>query len=619
MTHATPPRWNLDTVFPSAGAASPDEALHSLRAQLDLLESHFTTQQIAPGPPLEATPKQVAVFDEALTLVSRAAEDHRILSLYWAGRCWADAADAEAATQAAAVRQACSTLPALQSRLQQWVTRLDREQLLEASPNAAAHRYWLDRADAVARHQLPPEQELLLSQLRPSGMQAWQNLQRDLTGNLTGQLNGETVPIATLRGELGHPDAQRRHTAYEAVQRAWQSIESPAAACLNAIRGETLTLAAHRGWADPLDLSLHANGIDARILDVLHEAVRSALPALHRFPRAKAELLGVKDLPYPDIAAPLPEEPQVSWDAAVEMTLRAAGAFSDDFAALVRRAADRAWIDAEPRPGKRQTALSMPMRDGESRLLVNFDGSMDSVLSLAHELGHAYHYHLLRDTEELQRIPPLALAETASLVSETLLLEHGVTDPTPAQHLALMNADLIGHFQVVVDTYSRFLFEREYLRRREDGPLSATVISGLLHEAQCEAYGDSVDTATLDRYAWIAKPHYYGETPFTNWPYYFGLFLGLGIREATDGSVQPDALRYLLANSGRQAPEALGRRCGIDLHSGEFWMASAAGLARRVETFCRAADAYVRDVGRTSAPSDRPAAARGENAVVPQS
>ncbi|MDO0917757.1 M3 family metallopeptidase [Streptomyces sp. DT2A-34] len=613
MNQATPPRWNLDTVFPSADAASPDEALRRLRTQLEDLERHFTEQKIDPGPPLQTTPDQVALFEQTLTLVSRAAEDHRVLSLYWAGRCWADGADAEAAAQAAAVRQATSTLPALQSRLQQWVTRLERERLVEASPIAAAHRYWLERTHAVARHQLPPEQELLLAQLRPSGMQAWQNLHRDLTSNLTGELDGETASIATLRSELGRPEPKRRHAAYEAAQRAWQSIESPAAACLNAIRGETLTLAAHRGWAGPLDLSLHANGVDSRILHVLHEAVRAALPALHRFARAKAALLGVRTLSYPDIAAPLPEEPQIGWDAALEMTLRAAGAFADDFAALVRRAGDNAWIDAEPRPGKRQTALSMPMRDGQSRLLVNFDDSMDSVLSLAHELGHAYHYHLLRDSEELQRIPPLALAETASLVSETLLLEHGTTDPTPEQYLALMNADLIGHFQVVVDTYSRFLFEHRYLRQREEGTVSAKVISGLLHEAQCETYGDSVDVATLDRYAWISKPHYYAETPFTNWPYYFGLFLGLGIREGTDGTLQPDALRYLLSNSGRHAPEVLARRCGIDLGSEEFWMASAAGLARRVETFCRAADAYLNNAGHTSADT-----ARGDNPVAPQ-
>ncbi|MEU0030839.1 M3 family metallopeptidase [Streptomyces sp. NPDC006335] len=591
MRHQALPRWNLETLLP--GNSPRHTELSRLVSGIATLEAHYNQHGISTGAALPTSPEQITLFDTTMAMTSEIVEQHRILSFYWAGRCWADGTDRESRTQAAALREATSTLPPLLARLRQWATRFDRARLTAASSIAASHTYWLERAQSLAQHQLSEAQESLLAELAPTSADSWRALHGNLISTLTAsEGGGAEVPISVLRSQLGDHDPDRRRGAHDALQQAWRSIAVPAAACLNAIRGGTLVLARHRGWADPLDISLDANGIDAKTLDLVHEAVHACILSLRRFAAAKAGILGCQVLRYWDIQAPLPSEPRISWEEALDLISRAVAPVSGEFSDLVRRADRESWIDAEPRPHKRQTALTMPTGRGTSRILVNFSGTMDDVLSLAHELGHAYHYHLLRDAGPLQRIPSLAVAETASLMTEHLLLDAAESTP---HAVSLMNAELIGHFQVIVDTHSRYVFESEYIKQRTHAPLAPEEISALLHQAQLSTYGDSVVAETLDRYGWISKPHYYADTPYTNWPYYFGLLFGLGLTSVAHRTGNWSAVTRLLAGSTRNAPDRLAAECGIDLRSQDFWMAAANQLQERVARFATTASLEQQD------------------------
>ncbi len=186
------------------------------------------------------------------------------------------------------------------------------------------------------------------------------------------------------------------------------------------------------------------------------------------------------------------------------------------------------WIDAEPRPGKVGGAFCMPVRDGESRVLLSFDGSFDSVQTLAHELGHAYHNTQLGPRPWLQRQTPMALAETASIFCETVMVDAGLraAGDDPGARLAILDADLVGAAQVVVDIHSRFLFETALSAERGRGAVGPARLTELMAEAQVAAYGDGVDPDHLHPHMWAVKGHYY--TAFYNWPYTFGLLFGLG-------------------------------------------------------------------------------------------
>jgi oligoendopeptidase F len=580
------PHWNLETALSPDGDVSADDHESRLFTALNDLDRFFRAHAIGAGPQLACSAENVALFDSVIEMASDVVEARRVVALYWAGRCWADGTDHRAASRYARLQRAVSRLPLLLSDLMSWAGRFPPGELCRVSGLAAEHRYWLDRAQTTATHALPSAEEDLLAILRSSTAPAWQRLHNDLLSHLTADLGGKSMSYSALRSLRSDADRDIRAAAHGAGLAALASIEIPAAACLCAIRGETLALCARRRWANPLSMSLNANGIDQEVLDLVHTAVEYLLPVLWRFTKAKASMLGYQRLPAWEIAAPLPGEEHLEWTRAVDLVTQAASGFSTDFSDLVCRAVEDNWIDAADRDGKRQTALSMPMHNGESRLLVNFDGSVDSILSLAHELGHSYHYYLLRESPELQRIPPLGLAETASLFSESLLL--ATANRYPARdRIIFLNADLIGHFQVVVDTYSRFLFETDLTNRLQDGPLTPAEISELMVSAQKRAYGDSVDPETLDRYSWITKPHYYDPAPFTNWPYYFGLLLSLGLIDSADFRDEAPRSQFLrlLAQSGSADPVSLARECGIDLRSDTFWMRAARQLENRVNDF----------------------------------
>ncbi|MGH2910460.1 MAG: M3 family metallopeptidase, partial [Solirubrobacteraceae bacterium] len=270
------------------------------------------------------------------------------------------------------------------------------------------------------------------------------------------------------------------------------------------------------------------------------------------------------------------------------------GSFTPRLRDLAARAFRERWIDAGPRPGKRGGGFCMRIGDGASRILMNFDGSFDSAQTLAHELGHAYHNLCLAPRRTLLRPTPMALAETASIFCETIMVQSGLEAADDRERLALLNVDLAGATQVVVDIHSRFEFESELYRRRADGPLSVDELCGAMTAAQAATYGDGVDAATYHPWMWAVKPHYYDvHLHFYNWPYCFGLLFGIGLyaRYVAD----PDAFRGdyddLLSSTGMLDAQPLAARFGIDLTDPGFWRSSLDVIRERIDTFCALAGA----------------------------
>ena len=216
----------------------------------------------------------------------------------------------------------------------------------------------------------------------------------------------------------------------------------------------------------------------------------------------------------------------------------------------------------------------MPVRGDESRVLMNFAGTFDSVSTLAHELGHAYHNTNLADRTPLQRQTPMALAETASIFCETILVQTGLRAAAddPERELALLDIDLTGATQVVVDIHSRFLFETDVFDRRRERALSVHELNDAMTTAQLATYGDGLDPDALHPYMWAVKPHYYS-TAFYNWPYTFGLLFGIGLYARYTADPERFRLGYddLLSATGLADAAELAARFGIDVRDEAFW------------------------------------------------
>jgi oligoendopeptidase F len=230
-------------------------------------------------------------------------------------------------------------------------------------------------------------------------------------------------------------------------------------------------------------------------------------------------------------------------------------------------------------------------------VLLNFGGTIDGVSTLAHELGHAYHNTQLADRTALQRQTPMALAETASIFCETILTQAllaGCPD-TPegaARRLVVLESDLQGACQVVVDIHSRFLFERAVFEQRAGRALSVAELRDLMTGAQREAYGAGLDPEHLHRDMWAVKPHYYA-TAFYNWPYTYGLLFGIGLyaRYLEDADRFRSGYDDLLSATGLGTASELASRFGIDVADEAFWTASLDVLRARIDDFERLAAA----------------------------
>jgi pepF/M3 family oligoendopeptidase len=488
----------------------------------------------------------------------------------------------------------------LNTRFQAWAGSLAPvlDDLIASEPTVAAHTFVVREAAEQSRYLMPQEQEELAAELSLSSTTLWSNLQGVVTSQLTSEfeLDGEvkTLPLPALINLHSHPDEAVRRRAYEAELAVLASAREPLAAAMNGIKGTTNTINRRRGRADALHQALDDSRIDRATLEAMLGAMEESFLTFRKYWRAKAHRLGKEQLPWWDVWAPSGESKKVyGWEEARAFILRHFAGFSPKLAELARRAFDGGWIDAEQRPGKRGGAFCMKVwGPRESRVLSNFDGSLDQVSTLAHELGHAFHNECLfaAGKPPLLADTPMVLAETASIMCETVVMQAVLGETTdPAEQLNILETSLIGDAQVIVDIYSRFLFEREVFERREKSELSADDLCDAMRRAQLATYGDALDERYLHPYMWTWKPHYYrSELSFYNFPYAFGLLFGTGlyaIYQQRGEAFVPDYVD-LLASTGEGPAAELAARFGIDIRDRKFWSDSLAVIGEKIDRYC---------------------------------
>jgi oligoendopeptidase F len=581
------PRWDVTDVFPSLTSREFAAATESFGASVTRLTALFDLHDV------EATNASPAGIDEIIAATNAVGDESTRLGVYVLSVVSTDSYDTAGNHADSELRLIEAQMNQLRARFTAWVGANGADAMIAAGPVAAEHAWPLRRTQARAAHQMTPEQEDLYADTSTTGSQAWAQLFNDVTSQLSVEVEGRgTLPMAAARGLATNADPEVRRVAYEAELATWPTVGTVLAHAMNAIKGEANIVNTRRAWASPLDASLYANSVDRSTYEAMMSAARTALPDFRSWMRTKATLHGYEGgLRWCDLFAPLPTaRGAVTWHEGCERVDQAFGAFSPSLAALCRRAVDDKWIDAEPRNGKRGGAFCAPLVDGRSIVHLNWSGSADSISTLAHELGHAYHNTQLAHRTAMQRSLPMALAETASIFCETLLMEDGLQRATGKDRLSLLDTDLQGSTQVVVDILSRVSFETEVFARRQKRSLTADELCDLMEQAQKDAYGDGLASDTRHRYMWAVKPHYY-HSHFYNWPYMFGLLFGLGLHATF--LRDPDRFREgyddLLSRAGMSSAAELARPFGIDVNDEAFWTASFDTVRARMNEYERLA------------------------------
>ncbi len=285
-----------------------------------------------------------------------------------------------------------------------------------------------------------------------------------------------------------------------------------------------------------------------------------------------------------------------SYDEAAKFVVSNVGEFSPHMAEFYRMAIDKRWIEAEDRSGKAGggycTSLG-PLR--QSRIFMTYANTYENLLTLAHELGHAYHHYVLKDTPFFATWYPMTLAETASIFSELLVTDAALQAcDDPREKLMLLDQKLQGAYTLFCNIHCRYLFDRSFYEERANGIVSQERLCELMVKAQKKAFGPLLDESGYHPLFWASKLHFFiTDTPFYNFPYTVGYLFAGGVydRARKEGSAFADKYRALLADTGSmKTEEVAAKHLGADLTEEAFWEDAVSRSLADVQTFVELAE-----------------------------
>ncbi|WP_459129825.1 M3 family oligoendopeptidase [Guggenheimella bovis] len=490
-----------------------------------------------------------------------------------------------------------SSFALIEVLLLSYVKDIDLKELIEKDSRLKDFEFFLSEIKLKSSRMLSEKEEVLYSKLRSTGSTAWSKLQEELTSFLTETitLDGkeQVLTLTELRNLAYDKNPEVRKSAYEAELKALQKIERPIQNALLAIKGEVIEMSKLRGYSEPLEQTLEESRMDRETLDALLQAMKESLPMFRRYLKAKAKYLGHSNgLPFYDLFAPIGSSDKTyTYEGAIEYLVKNFEEVSPRLSSFIQHAYDNKWLDVEPRPGKRGGAFCSTIHGlKESRILANFSGNFSSVTTLAHELGHAYHSYNLKDESLFNADYSMPIAETASTFNETLITKLALKDASGEEAIMLLEDSISGSCQVIVDIYSRFLFESNVFRARTDRSLSVSDLNELMLQAQRDSYGDGLDPELLHRYMWIVKGHYYsGGLSFYNFPYAFGQLFAKGLYAMLEKEGPSFMKKYdeLLNNTGRMSIYDAAKSVGVDVHDVNFFRASLKTIEEEIDEFIR--------------------------------
>lgn len=484
------------------------------------------------------------------------------------------------------------------AKIKNWIGKIsDLDSIIESSKLLKEHSFFLNEVKESSKYYLSDKEEAVIAKMKNTGSSAWSKLRDLLTSNLSVdmELDGKVkkLPLTVIRNMAYEKEEALRKKAYEAELKAYEKIEDSVAACLNGIKGEVITIAKMRGYKSPLEETLLNSRMDEETLNAMIVAMKESFPSFRKYFRKKGEILEKKNgLPFYDMFAPVgSSKMEFSYEEGKKFVYENFKTFSPKLAEYAQKAFDNNWIDVEPREGKVGGAFCENIHAiGESRFMLNYGGKFSDVVTLAHELGHGYHGECLKDESILNSDYPMPIAETASTFCETIVKKAAVKNVSKEEAFAILEAELSDCAQVIVDIYSRFLFESEVFKKRESSSLSAQELKDIMLDAQKESYGDGLDEEYLHPYMWLCKPHYYDASyNFYNFPYAFGLLFAKGLyaEYLKRGSSFAADYDKLLSMTGKMKIAEVANLMGIDIHKVEFWKNSLKTIEEDIEEFVK--------------------------------
>ncbi|MEJ2088935.1 MAG: M3 family oligoendopeptidase, partial [Gammaproteobacteria bacterium] len=567
-TSLSGPAWDLTSEYASTTAPELEADI----AQVDALCDRMR----ALNPKLDGDGR-VDTAQQIFKLRETAARLLQNVSAYANGLLSVDSRNADALTLQGRLQSYQKRLGDVCEPLNQFCDLASDEDIAAylADPDVAPSEF-LVRHSRERRHELLSlEEEALVNGLSQDGIHAWGRLYTQLSGTLECDVlvgnESRRMGIAQAAGLMQKPDDALRRNAWAAINGAWEEHEESCAAALNAIAGWRLEMCRKRSREQPvhfLDAPAHMNRISRQTLDSILAAAEEYRPLARRAAKLQARAYG-KDAYGPwDNRAPAPVlDPDaadaIPFDAAIDIIGGAYAQVDDSLGEFVRMMVTNRWVEGTVGDTKRPGAYCMGFRKSRTpRVYMTYTGGTSDVITLAHELGHAYHSWVMRDLPESQLTYGMSLAETASTFGETLVRDAMLKRADSAQaRLDVVWEDMSALIAFVLNIPTRYEFERRFYEAREERPLQPDELKALMSEAWQSWYGDALSEP--DSMFWASKLHFFiSGLSFYNFPYLFGYLFSLGVYGSRDKLGDEFFGRYqaLLRDTGRMTAEALAAK-----------------------------------------------------------
>lgn len=471
----------------------------------------------------------------------------------------------------------------------EWKEMMEHEDLKELE-------FVLNERRHLASGKLSRQEETVINDLAVDGFHGWEEMYNTIVSqiNIPFIKNGEKgfLSVGQAENKFSSHNRKIRENIFGEWEKAWDEKAELLAATLNHLSGFRLAVYQKRGWNEVLKEALDYNRMSKKTLDVMWKVISDNKGPFVKFLNRKAELLGIDKLNWYDLDAPVSDSAKsYSYQEGADFIINHFREFGHGLSDFAEKAFTDRWIEAEDRPGKRPGGFctSFPL-SGQSRIFMTYSNTYENISTLAHELGHAFHTHALKDVHPLNTHYAMNVAETASTFAETIVADAAL-ELARDEHekLALLESKIQNSIAYFMNIHARFLFETRFYEERKKGTVSKKRLNELMVDAQKEAYADS-----LEQYHpnfWGSKLHFYiTDIPFYNFPYTFGYLFSLGIYALVKKEGKNYEQKYisLLKDTGRMTVEELAEKyLEADLTKDEFWQAGVDLCIKDAEEFLR--------------------------------
>jgi len=447
------------------------------------------------------------------------------------------------------------------------------------------YREFLKYKRLLAKYSLNESEEKIINTLEVTGPSALVKIYDRMTNNFEFTIirkRGKKKVIRTFTNKeklislIRSPKANEREFAYKALFKTYEKNSGVLGEIYQNLvtqwKDENISI---RGFKSPISVRNIYNNIDDTTIETLLSVCRKNVTMFHDYFKEKAKLIGVKKLRRYDLYAPISSKntPKFTFKNATKLVLDTFSRFDPRFGTYTERLYKESHIDSEIRNGKTGGAFCYTVSPGRTPyVLLNFNGMMRDVSTMAHEFGHAIHSMFAYDKPILVSHAPLPLAETASVFGEMLLNEE-IYKKLNREKKKIFLAEQIDDMYATIIRQAFFtIFEIEAHKNIVEQSVTIDNISEYYMNNLKAQFGDSIHISDDFRWEWLYIPHFF-HTPFYCYAYSFGNLLVLSLYQQYREEGNSFISKYIkiLSAGGSEKPETLLMNSGFNINDSSFW------------------------------------------------